>query len=213
MTLTFLYVVWHLLYPVHFFHALIANWREGEFTSHIGVPPQLVRKQFDPQHRRCTQLTCTQPKRPCWVRVQEGGRYLPQCRSNLEVLPPENFFWNLNSKFLLSGTLSDRKLTPAKAQNTTHFHSSLHYVHPARANTKTWDNWHASLDYNGMLEGARKRDTPAKTGWVATLISHRMLKIVLPAALWAEVARRWLCNTIDGIVWLLLHFCWLTMWW
>jgi len=99
--------------------------------------------------------------------VLGGGHQLPQWGpvwgSSLEK------FRTFGCKFLLSGALSARKLTPVKVQNTTHFHSRLDYVHPVRGN---------SQDCDGMRDtGARKRDVPAKTGRVATLKPRFHVKI------------------------------------
>jgi len=63
----------------------------------------------------------------------EGGRHLLQWGSGPGA--PEKK-WNCRRKFLLSGTLSSRTLTPAEVQNTTYFHSRLSYMHPAWGNTK-----------------------------------------------------------------------------
>ena len=63
-----------------------------------------------------------------------GGRHLVQWGSCPGPVTPGKR--NFRCKFLLSGAFSARKLTPAKVRNTTHFHSRLHYVHPARRSTK-----------------------------------------------------------------------------
>jgi len=63
----------------------------------------------------------------------EGGRHLLQWGSGPGA--PEKK-WNCRHKFLLSGALSSRTLTPAEVQNTTYFHSGLSYMHTAWGNTK-----------------------------------------------------------------------------
>jgi len=79
-----------------------------------------------------------------------GGYYLSQCGPGPGVSPRKNLqipaFW----------CTSARKLTPAKVQNTTRFHSRLHYVHPAWGNIKKWDNWRE--------RGARRWDIATKNG-------------------------------------------------
>jgi len=66
-------------------------------------------------------------------------------------------------KFLLSGALSVRKLTRAKAQNTTHFHSRLYYAHPTRRNTKNGKNWRPGQDNDSTWDRrARKRTSRQK---------------------------------------------------
>jgi len=87
----------------------------------IGLPPQ--------HHSLCpsTGGSCphlARPKRPCWEQVQDG--------SSLGCHPRKK--WNFRCKLLLSGTLSARKLTPAKMKNTTHIHSKMYYMDPAWGN-------------------------------------------------------------------------------
>ena len=112
-----------------------------------GRPPT---SQFVSQHR---------PRWPCWEGVTTFHSGVRSGVSSLEK------FRSFRCKFLLSGALSARKLTPVKVQNTTHFHSRLDYVHPVR---------HNSQDYDGMRDrGARKQDVPAETGRVTTAVNER----------------------------------------
>jgi len=78
----------------------------------IGMPHEAVKKRDAPR-----------PKRPCWDGCGRGWRP-PQLESGARESPPEKN-WNFKCKFLLSVAHSARKLTPAKVQNTTHFHSRL----------------------------------------------------------------------------------------
>jgi len=56
---------------------------------------------------------------------------------HLPAVSPHAKFWNFRCKFLLSGALSAKKLTPAKVQNTTHCRLYyMHRLHPAWSNTR-----------------------------------------------------------------------------
>jgi len=93
-------------------------------------------------------------------------RHPPQFTDYSGVSYPEKVL-NFRCKFLLSGALYAIKLTPAKVQNTTHFHSRLHYVHPARDNTKNRTTG-VPARITTRDRGTGKRDVAAKTGQVAT---------------------------------------------
>jgi len=102
---------------------------------------------------------CGRGSPPPAVRVSSGGHALEK-------------FWNFRCNFLLSGTLSARKLTSVKAQNIQHLHSRLYCMYPP--SMRNWNNGttvtHPGQDYNRMWErGASKRDVLAKTGLVAVL--------------------------------------------
>jgi len=67
------------------------------------------------------------------------------------------------------GCTFGQKINSCESQNTTHVHSRLYYVHPARGNTTngTSTGIPARITTDAGKR-ARKRDVPAKTGRVAT---------------------------------------------
>jgi len=115
---------------------------------------------------------CSQNGRAWWMGVQDVTT--SRSGSPVQGCHPRKIFKILDANSCLMAHSLPKRLAPAVAQNTTHFRSRhIYYVHPARGNTKKWDNWcpgHAGQDYDGKLDrGASKRGIPAKMGRVATV--------------------------------------------
>jgi len=113
--------------------------RSAEIPIRWGLPRQAVRKRADPQHRSLCLSTAgacphARSKRPWSGWVREAVDTSCSGGPVRDVSPPEKR--NFRCKFLFSGAFSVRKLTHAKVKNTTHFHSRLYYVQPARRNTE-----------------------------------------------------------------------------
>ena len=70
-------------------------------------------------------------------------------------------------KFLQSGTLSARKLTAAKVQNTTRFHTGCITCTQHGVMLRT-GQWAVSITM-ACGRGARQQHIPANMGWVAKL--------------------------------------------
>jgi len=84
------------------------------------------------------------------------------------VIPEK--FWNFRCRFLLSGTLSAKKINSCKSAEYDNSSSRLYHVQSARADTKKRDNWHPARITTARGTGARKQEVLAKTWWVATLL-------------------------------------------
>jgi len=87
-----------------------------------------------------TGIGCRRCSPPPIVRVWSGGVTPEKC-------------WSFRCKFLLPETLSARKLTPAKVQNTVYFHSRLYCITCTQhGNTEKRDNWRPDQDYDGTWD-------------------------------------------------------------
>jgi len=101
--------------------------------THAGLAPRVVKTTRRPTASKFVSQHST--KIVVLTAGAGGGCHLPQWGSSQRESPPEKL-WNFKCKFLPSGAQSARKLTPVKVQNTTHLHSGLYHVHPARDNAK-----------------------------------------------------------------------------